>query len=79
MGLPPSPEQRALLAAHVQRLISSPEWDMYIQELKNMEQRVLESLAEAPQSDILKRQGVLHGIREVIQLPQILIAQGRRP
>jgi len=79
MALLPSPEQRALLAAHVQRLISSPEWDMYAQAVKDMEQRVLDSLAEIPLADVLKKQGVLHGIREVIQLPQILIAQGRRP
>lgn len=77
----PNPEQEhnALIGAHMQRLISTQEWDCLLQELGKLEQGVLESLATIPPDVIRYDQGVLHGIRQMKHLPERLIARGRRP
>jgi len=72
----PEQERRALVAAHVQRLISSPEWDLFLKEVDQIEHQALEQLATT--TNPVFDQGILLGIRRMKSLPQTLIAQGRR-
>jgi hypothetical protein len=77
---PPNPEQehRAVIGTHIQRLIVLQDWEIYKAEVLEMAQRTLEGLATCPKEDVEAEQGKLKGIRAVLQLPQTLIAQGRR-
>lgn len=72
------PEYRAIVAAHVHRLISTPEWEMFLEELQGIERRTLEALATTPPTEVPFQQGLLKGIREVMKLPERLMALGRK-
>jgi hypothetical protein len=72
-------ERAAVLAAHLQRLVGTQEWDVFVERAGEVEQQHLQALAKAPLADVPALQGRIEGIREVLRLPQTLIAHARRP
>lgn len=81
MAVPrPDPERErwAVIASHLHRLISTPEWDLFVAQIREMERGSLEELATAT-SDVRYLQGKIQGIREVLRWPELTIARTRRP
>ena len=72
-------ERAAALAAHLQRLIGTQEWDTFVEQVAAVEQQHLQRLRTAPPDEIAHLQGRLQGILDVMSLPQTLIAHARRP
>jgi hypothetical protein len=77
MAPDPDHERRALIGAHAHRMVSTPEWDLFTLQVKEVEMKHAESLITA-KDDWRFEQGIIQGIREVMRLPSLLIAQGRR-
>ena len=71
-------EQHALIAAHLQRLTSTQEWEIMKEEVEKMESSLMDTLLTATQ-DVRYLQGRIAGIRETMRLPSLLMARARRP
>jgi putative heme iron utilization protein len=71
--------RQAVVASHLQRLVATEDWDVFLAQVAEVEQQHLQALAKAPLDDVIKLQGRIEGIREVLRLPQTLIAHARRP
>ncbi|HEX6827972.1 MAG TPA: hypothetical protein VF104_03225 [Burkholderiales bacterium] len=72
-------ERAAVIAAHMQRLLGTQEWDVLAQEVAAMEQQALNSARRIHKEELDHLQGRLQGILDVMTLPQKLIAHARRP
>ena len=71
-------EVHALIAAHVQRLTATQEWEVLKEEVEKMESALMDHLTTAT-DDLRYLQGEIGGIRKVMRLPSILMARARRP
>ncbi len=69
--------RRALLAGHLHRLESYQEWDIYVEQVKEREQQVVDKLI-ASGAEAEYHRGYIRALRDCLALPQILIAQARR-
>lgn len=65
------------MAAHLQRLVSLQEWEVFLEAVRAMEADQINMLV-TEMTDTRFIQGRIQGIREVLRLPERLIARGRR-
>lgn len=65
--------ERKAKAVALRTLTQYPEWDLYHQELEQMEARWLERMLAGTKEDFSYAQGFIHGLRAAAHLPKAIL------